>query len=361
MKLTKKIVIMLSMFIFLLSISVQAYEKDVISVDNIEELSEHFIKKVGKMELPEIDPVSNPAENNWLSKKIAYMVFGDENQFDKLTQEHFDSITEINYICLDYIGNIPEGFIPIQIGNLVNLEKISINSGLFKDIDLSLPTEIKNLENLTELTIRGFNFNEESLKEISYLSNLTYLCLGDNKLKEFPNTIFDLNKLESLNLFSNYLTSIPEEISRLTSLKYIDLSGNSIFEFDENLFENLLNLKSVYMQDQCILQPIMDTNGSELQVGNIVRYNDILVEDLSYHGYALYDEDDEGNEISWYNINKEDKEVKYEFNENRIMGNNNIEICFTGIVIQPINFVESSNRNIFVFNSDEYSDNEEFY
>ena len=145
--------------------------------NNLEEVTNKDLelsksKTLGKMKLHPIDPVSNPAEDNWLSREISRMVLGDESRYLELTQEHFNAVLE-----LSYIESASEGFIPVQIGNLVNLKKISINNDSY-NCNLKLPNEIGNLGNLSDLVIIGFKCNEESLKAIYNLPKLVNMCLN---------------------------------------------------------------------------------------------------------------------------------------------------------------------------------------
>lgn len=182
-KVSIKILLILSICIFSGNTYIKANDNKCV-VEEMQEISQDVVKTIGNMKLMEIDPLLNPAEDNWLSKEIAGIIFGDESRYAELTQEHFNVITNLNYICLNRMVNIPEGFLPTQIGNLVNVEEISINASLCNYNDLKLPKEIQNLSKLNELTIRGVNFNDKNLKEILRLSNLTYLCLSNND-KEF--------------------------------------------------------------------------------------------------------------------------------------------------------------------------------
>lgn len=77
------------------------------------------------MNLLSIDPSLNPAEDNWLNREIAIRIFGDENRFNELTQEHFNNITKISFVT-DADNNENSITIPKQIGNLVNLKSLLI-------------------------------------------------------------------------------------------------------------------------------------------------------------------------------------------------------------------------------------------
>lgn len=131
------------------------------------------LEEVGEMKLMSIDPVLNPAQDNWLSREISRIIFRDEDRYDELTQEHFNSVTKIKYTYYNKKHNSKLFFVPEQIGNLINLEDLSIKDSFNFKI-LKMPKEISNLNNLKYLVIKGFSCTDEGLKEISKLPNLIY-------------------------------------------------------------------------------------------------------------------------------------------------------------------------------------------
>lgn len=138
-------------------------------------------KRIGSKGLKPIDPVTNPAEDNWFNRQISFVVFGSENRCSELTQEHFDSITNLECIinrwdfkCMEYVkGNTI--YVPIQIGNLTNLKSISFKQEIkYKDLKLNylkFPCEIKNLNNLICLELYRIRISGKSIETI-YTPNL---------------------------------------------------------------------------------------------------------------------------------------------------------------------------------------------
>lgn len=81
--------------------------------------------------------------------------------------------------------------------------------------------------------------------EIGYLTNLTWLHLGDNNLVgQIPIEIGDLKNLGSLHLSNNNLTVIPSSIGNLTNLKNLQLARNHFTEIPEeicNIYSNIVD------------------------------------------------------------------------------------------------------------------------
>lgn len=175
---------------------------------------------VGEFNLSIIDPDLNPAEENWLSKEISNKVFGDPSRFSELTQEDFDNIKAIS--CMVEELNSGELVIPRQIGNLINLEDLSV---LTNNKYLSLPEEIGNLPNLRYLRLGGFISDEEGLKNIDKLKNLKILCLVNNNISKLPEEIGNLTSLIKLTIDDKKLNSLPVEMINLQNLRSLTIES----------------------------------------------------------------------------------------------------------------------------------------
>jgi Leucine-rich repeat (LRR) protein len=82
----------------------------------------------------------------------------------------------------------------------------------------------KQLSSWTLVIIRSVACTPEIVK----LTSLQSLNLWSNQLSSLPPEIVKLTSLQSLNLWSNQLSSPPPEIGKLEQLKTIDLRGNPI-------------------------------------------------------------------------------------------------------------------------------------
>ena len=99
---------------------------------------------------------------------------------------------------------------------------------------------LNNKGNVVELRLPGCNLSGKIPPEIKYLSELEALQLNNNIVGELPRELFELKKLKSLVLMTNWLSGeIPEEIGNLTNLKELELDQNS---FTGAIPESLIKL-----------------------------------------------------------------------------------------------------------------------
>jgi len=129
--------------------------------------------------------------------------------------------------------------IPKELGNLINLQKLSLSH---KDIK-QIPKELENLFNLEILSLT-YNQIEKIPKELGNLSNLQTLNLTYNKIQEIPKELGKLTNLKRLEISNNKIKKIPKELSNLFNLEELILSVNEIKEVPKEL-GNLSNLQKL--------------------------------------------------------------------------------------------------------------------
>ncbi|MEM7536692.1 MAG: leucine-rich repeat domain-containing protein [Chloroflexota bacterium] len=129
--------------------------------------------------------------------------------------------------------------LPAEIGNLFNLERLTLDQNNLR----SIPAEIGNLLNLERLDLR-VNALSSIPPEIGSLSNLERLDLSSNKLTYIPPEIGNLSSLQSLSLSSNELSNIPPEIGNLSKLEAFRLTRNKVRNIPPEI-GNLSNLRWV--------------------------------------------------------------------------------------------------------------------
>src|SRR5262249_16939307 len=78
------------------------------------------------------------------------------------------------------------------------------------------------------------------------LTSLQTLNLGSNQLTTLPEAITRLASLQSLDLGSNQLTTLPEAITRLASLQSLDLSDNPLTTLPEAI-ARLASLQTLHL------------------------------------------------------------------------------------------------------------------
>ena len=177
------------------------------------------------------------------------------------------------------------GTIPPELGNLNNLERLSLTRNqLTGDIppELSLltnlqllalgdnqltgpiPTWLVNITNLEELYLWGNQLTGAIPSELGSLSNLEELFLSRNQLTgTIPPELGNLNNLERLSLTRNQLTGdIPPELSLLTNLQLLALGGNQLTGPIPASLGGLANLEQLALSQNQLTGPIPSELGS---------------------------------------------------------------------------------------------------
>ncbi|KAK9178281.1 hypothetical protein WN944_024426 [Citrus x changshan-huyou] len=187
------------------------------------------------------------------------------------------SITNASKLTvLELGGNTFSGFIPNTIGNLRNLEwlsladnsltsstsKLSFLSSLENckklrflnlggnPLDGILPSSIGNLSmSLKTLLIANCSISGNIPPAISNLSNLLALVLEGNKLTgPIPTTFGQLQKLQGLFLtFNKLVGSFPDELCHLARLDKLVLLGNKLSGSIPSCLSNVTSLRSLYL------------------------------------------------------------------------------------------------------------------
>lgn len=134
------------------------------------------------------------------------------------------------------------GVLPDSIGLLTNLTYLRLSSNNLKQ----LPEAILKLKNLIELDV-SFNELENLPRGLGKLKNLTKLKIGSNKITKLPESIGDLNKLTYLDVSFNNLTFLPESIGNLSSLQILKINSNRLTSLP-NSITNLKNLSRLDME-----------------------------------------------------------------------------------------------------------------
>ncbi len=133
--------------------------------------------------------------------------------------------------------------LPEELGNLVNLEGLSVESNQLT----TLPAAIGKLTKLTDL--RAYSNMMTSLPpEIGTLDKLRKAVLWSNQLTTLPPEIGGWTSIVELELKWNKLTKLPDEIGRLINLEQLDLEDNELTEMPTTL-GNLTKLYRLVLAD----------------------------------------------------------------------------------------------------------------
>lgn len=153
--------------------------------------------------------------------------------YNLITEIDFDTLKldRITHLDLsDNKGLVIRGIFPTSIVDL------HIN-GLKLDV---IPESIRNLENIESLWL--FDNNLDAIPDwITDLPNLRILGLANNKFKNIPESILKIKSLEEIHFDDNFIEKIPIEIEQMTSLSEIYIENNRIKELPKSLEASKIN------------------------------------------------------------------------------------------------------------------------
>ena len=154
----------------------------------------------------------------------------------------------------DYDNRL-DGTLPPELGNLPNLQNLSIH---WTEISGSIPPELGKLFNLKGLDLSGNSLNGSIPSTLGNLFNLQTLHLENNQLNgAIPSALGNLSNLQTLQLGNNQLNgAIPSTLGDLSNLNYFDLSNNQLSGPIPSSLGNLANLESLNLKNNQLSGPI---------------------------------------------------------------------------------------------------------
>lgn len=164
--------------------------------------------------------------------------------------QYFD-INSTYYLDLESFrinsGELLPAPIPLEIGDLVNLEILNLNLNKLSD---TIPKELYNLVKLQKLYLNDNYLTGPLLGYLSQLQELNTLSIVNNEISgSIPPEIGSLNSLKEIFLYNNKLSgSIPEDLGNLSNLTELRLQNNllegiipeTICNLNEEIFYNVL-------------------------------------------------------------------------------------------------------------------------
>ncbi len=171
---------------------------------------------------------------------------------------------------LDLYQNGLQGTLPMELGDLSELQQLSLNSNhlngsipptlgqlsKLKSLYLagnplsgSIPPELGRLHNLEEMHLQITQLSGAIPPELGQLQNLKGLHLAEGQLSgPIPAELGQLRKLERLNLQQNHLTGeIPREIGQLRNLRQLWINDNQFSGSVPSELSQLKQLGNIYI------------------------------------------------------------------------------------------------------------------
>jgi len=161
---------------------------------------------------------------------------------DSLDLEHtFSLLSKLPRLESLNISGIRDINIPTSIVLLKSL----------KEIDVSWMSSFDHhalIDSIAGMKIERIKFERCGLSQlpsnITKLSRLKYISIGDNSLGTFPQELFSLSSIEEIKADRNSFSHIPSEIVKLKKLRKLDLGNN--FQMDVSLtIKNLSALENL--------------------------------------------------------------------------------------------------------------------
>ncbi len=162
---------------------------------------------------------------------------------------------------LDLWDNRLAGVIPDALGNLTNLENLSLRGN---DLTGVIPDALGSLTNLEELFLTGNDLTGAIPDALGRLTNLEVLALGHNELTgAIPDALGNLTNLGWLDLGKNGLTgAIPDALGNLTNLEWLDLGRNGLTGAIPAALGNLADLVWLDLGGNGLTGAVPDTLGN---------------------------------------------------------------------------------------------------
>ncbi len=169
------------------------------------------------------------------------------------------------------------GTIPPELGNLTKLEGLHLSEN---SLTGTIPPKLGNLTKLQGLTLYDNSLTGTIPRELGNLTNLQVLHLYDNSLTgTIPPELGNLTKLDELPLYRNSLTgTIPPELGNLTKLQRLWLGGNSLTGTIPSKLGNLTNLRSLWLDGNSLTGTIPP------ELGNLTNLRSLQLHDNSLTG-----------------------------------------------------------------------------
>uniref|UniRef100_A0A0N5A8T2 TIR domain-containing protein n=1 Tax=Syphacia muris TaxID=451379 RepID=A0A0N5A8T2_9BILA len=150
------------------------------------------------------------------------------------------------FVAFNHIKRLSNG----SLSKFIALEKLDLSNNLFKDITAT----VFNISKLNYLNLSHNYLETVSTEVIPETSSLLNLDLSYNQLQQIPPAVEKLIILQVLNMSHNKIKNISKSIfNDLASLQRIDLSYNSITQIQSGIFKDSRSLKQLLLSNNVIM------------------------------------------------------------------------------------------------------------
>ena len=179
------------------------------------------------------------------------------NKISYLPDGMFDNLSKLRYLDLDN-NNISD--LSEICTNLPQLFHLSLSHNLLTTI--SLTDCFAGMINLEELALMNNEISYLPNGMFANLSKLRYLDLDYNIISDPSGLCTDLPQLYRLSLRHNALTifRLRDCFAEMFSLEVLDLRDNNMSQLPAGMFDNLLQLRIVHLDNNNISDPGICTN-----------------------------------------------------------------------------------------------------
>lgn len=187
----------------------------------------------------------------------------------------------VNLRILWLTGNLLTGTLPPEFGNLISLERLDLAIGYDFSLDPprprsflsgTLPPELGKLVNLKRLSLFGHKITGEVPPEFGRLVQLQYLGLQCNRITgPLSSELRNLRELRFLSLFGNRLEGdFPAWFGELTRLETVDFTNNALTGAIPPGIGALTRLGKLYLPGNSLSGPIPTEIGRMTNLGALV-------------------------------------------------------------------------------------------
>ena len=307
----------------------------------------HIPSNICLLEIEFSNPNQFSISNNFLCPNdVPYCI---ENYIESDNQSCDWDINDIliiqEIINLNGLNISPNEFGSMQIWDWGRLTSLIISGNDGYGYIHTLPENIYNLDKLEYIDLNNHLLNNLP-ESFGYLDNLIYLNLNSNRILYLPESFSELSLLSELNLFDNRLSFLPISFQNLQSCINLDLSYNLFENFPEEII-GLQSLEELDLSINYIQQFPENIFNLENLVWLDLHYNEI--QNLSNSIYQL-------NNLNYLDIGYNSLEnltidLEQLSNLNTLyLDNNNLNfvtgtICNSNIdYLNPYNFIINNNN-----------------